>query len=318
MHRSEGSRSGDMKASARVFPRDAEFDDKAFESVFLHNVYPGDKSGKGKTKAVTPADKAEIWALYDRLPSFNSINLLRQLRALWGINTLLNIGPRSAKNTAVRGLLHRPQRGAADAQVWFEAYQGNISDATRTAISFSPYEDTDKSRALSQKAFIRLVIPLKKKSPLEKIEALLMAYSIAAFLDAKSFAGIVDPDLFLFVPATGVRAGLANYVSPNRLLNTHLLTGFNFYAASGAPVFFTHGYSRFGATDMLVRRAQKGAELKTEDYAEVLKLVHAVFLNTLVGKKNAQKLRLQPLGKKDVLPEQVSAITGTKIRELVL
>lgn len=307
-----------MKAAVKVFPRDAEFDEKAFENVFLHNAYPGEKPGKGKPKPVAPADKAEIWALYDQLPAFNSINLLRQLRAVWGIETTLDIGPRSAKNAAVRGLLQRTGRGATGAQVWFEAYQGNISDATRTAISFSPYEDAEKSRALSQKAFIRLVVPLRKKNPLEKVESVLMAYSIAAFIDAKRFAGLVDPDLFLFVPATGVRAGLASYLSPQRLLNTHLVAGFNFFEANGAPVFFTHGYARFVATDLMVRRTEKGAELKLDNYAAVLKMLHGIFLNMLTGKKAAAKLRLQPLKKTKALPEQVAAITGTKIRELVL
>lgn len=217
-----------MVAAHKVFPFDAVFDDKAFENIFLHNIYPGEKPGKGKARPALPAEKAEIWALYDRAPNYNSINLLRQLRALWGIDTTLKLGPRSATNSAIRGFMQKPFGSKGMADVWFEAYQGNISDATRTAIAFSPYEDADKSRALSQKAFIRLVVPLKKKTALEKIEALLMAYSVAAFLDPKNFAGIVDPDLFLFVPATGVRAGLANYLSANRLLNTHLVTGFNF------------------------------------------------------------------------------------------
>ncbi|AFM13149.1 hypothetical protein [Turneriella parva] len=307
-----------MLAAQKVFPQDAVFEDKAFENIFLHGIYPGEKPGKGKAKPAAPAEKAEIWALYDKAPAYNSINLLRHLRTLWGIDTTLKLGPRSATNSSIRGFVQKPFGSKAIADVWFEAYQGNISDATRTAIAFSPYEDGEKSRALSQKAFIRFVVPLKKKSALEKIEALLMAYSVAAFLDPKHFAGIVDPDLFLFVPPTGVRAGLANYLSANRLLNTHLVTGFNFYEIEGVPVYFTHGFSRFGFADLLLSRAEKGRELTTGNYAEVLKLLHGIFLNSLTGKKNAHIFRLRALGKKAALPEQVAAITGKNIRELVL
>lgn len=307
-----------MLAAHKVFPQDAVFDDKVFENIFLHNLYPEERPGKVKAKAASPADKAEIWALYDKLPSYNSINLLRHLRTLWGIETTLKLGPRSATNNTLRGFLQRPSGSARSASIWFEGYQGNISDATRTAIAFSPYDDAEKSRALSQKAFIRFVVPLKNKTALEKIEALLTAYSIAAFLDQKHFAGLVDPDLFLFVPATAVRAGLANYLSANRLLNTHLVTGFNFYEAGGAPVFFTHGFSRFGSSDMVLRHAEKGKGLTTDNYAEVLKLMHGIFLGSLTGKKPATRHKLQTISKKDALPEQVAAITGKNVRELAL
>ncbi len=299
-------------------PLDAQFDDRAFESVFLHNAYPGEKPLKSpKGAATTATDKAELWALYDRMPRYNGINLLRQLRTLWGIHANLQIGARSATNSAVRGRLTRSTGDHGHADIWFEAYQGNISDATRTAITFAPYDDAEKSRALSQKAFIRLVVPLKRKSALEKIETLLMAYSLAAFIDAGEFAGLVDPDLFLFVPGKSVRAGLASYHSSNRLLNTHLVTGFNYFESDQAPQFFTHGCSRFGVSELLLRRAKGGKPLQTEDYAEVLKLLHANFLAAVTGKKPAQKMRLQAL-KKNGLPEQIAAITGRNIRELVL
>lgn len=297
---------------------DAQFDDGAFESIFLNNQYPGEKPAKvNKTKAPVLADKAEIWALYDRMPGYNGINLLRQLRTLWGIHTTLKIGPRSSGNPAVRGKVTRTDGNRAQADIWFEAYQGNISDATRTAIAFAPYDDAEKSRALSQKAFVRLVVPLKKKSALEKIDALLLAYSVAAFIDSTHFAGLVDPDLFLFVPKKSVRAGLASYHSSNRLLNTHLVTGFNFFESEQAPQFFTHGCSRFGVSEMLLRRAQGNKPLQTEDYAEVLKLMHASFLALITGKKPAPKLKLKAL-KPKVLPDQVAAFTGITIRELIL
>jgi hypothetical protein len=101
-----------------------------------------------------------------------------------------------------------------------------------------------------------------------------------------------------------VRAGLANYLSANRLLNTHLVTGFNFYEIDGTPVFFTHGFSRFGIADLLLRRAEKGRELTTGNYAEVLKLLHGIFLNSLTGKSPRSNINCAPSEKKTHCPNR--------------
>ncbi len=291
---------------AKDFPLDAGFDENLFENIFLHNRYPGEKVAKstaGKT-ASGVADKAEIWALYDGKVSYNGIDMLRQLRALWGIHLTLKIGPRSASNRAPRGICSLRNTKSGGETVFFEGYSGNISDATRDLITFAPYGNKEKSRALSQKFFMRLVVPLKGLSPLQRIDAILMAYSVAAFLDKKNFAGVADPDMFIFVPPVGIRAGLSHYHRAERLLNTHLVSGFNFYDKEGEARFFTHGLGRFGMPDLLI--AREG--LTTADYTAALRFAHGVFLQQLMGA--AKKQKLPAFKNRDSLPEQVRAMVS--------
>lgn len=301
------------------FPLDAEFNEPLFENIFLHNAYPGDKPAKGSKKSQPAgiADKAEIWALFDAKPHYNGLNMVRRLRQLWGIHLTLRIGARSKTNSSPRGVcaLGEPQKKSRS--VYFEGYQGNISDAMRGIVTIAPYGHAEKSRALSQKFFIRLIVPLKGQTPIEKIESLLMAYSIVLLMDPRRFAGMVDPDMFLFVPPTSVRAGLASYHGGDSLLNTHLVSGFNFYDSEGKTRYFTHGLNRFGMADLLLSEAHKDQPLTPEDYTAALKKAHALFLQYLTtgGKK-------QPAGKalpkSEKIPEQVAAMTGKKILTLTV
>jgi hypothetical protein len=293
-------------------PLDAGFNDSEFEAVFLHNGIPGVKAAKGKPatkKPASPDDRAEIWALFDKPVKYNGLNILRQMRNLWGIHTTLSIGARSTANPAVRGIC----RLAPKRSLYFEGYAGNISDATRHIITISPYSHAEKSRALSQKMFVRIVVPIKNLPPLEKVDTLLFAYAIAVFLDPDNFAGIVDPDMFLFVPPEAVRAGLAHYHRSDRLLNTHLLTGFNFYEHEGEARFFTHGQSRFGVPEFLTTRYAGGPGLTTADYAVALRQTHATFLRSLVSGRSATKGMKRVNVRK--LPEQVAAMVGPNIVE---
>lgn len=295
-----------MFLKTKDIPLDAGFDDREFENIFLHNRYPGDKNGK----SVTPAEKAELWALYDAPVRYNGINMLRELRSLWGIHLTLKIGPRSGANKAPRGVVRLKAGKGQPLTVYFEGYSGNISDATRDIVAFAPYGNAEKSRALSQKFFIRLVVPLKGLSPLMKIESLLMAYSLAASIDKKHFAGIVDPDIFLFVPPTAARAGLAHYHREDRLLNTHLVSGFNFYDKEGTARFFTHGLNRFGLSDILIGEAEKNP-LTTDHYATALRHAHGIFLKHLMGA--AGKEKLIPFKTRNALPQQVGAMLGKNV-----
>jgi len=301
------------------FPLDAEFNEPLFENIFLHNAYPGDKPAKGGKQArpVNIADKAEVWALFDSQPHYNGLNLVRRLRQLWGIHLTLKIGARSKTNSSPRGMTALGAEQKKARSVYFEGYQGNISDATRGIVTIAPYGHAEKSRALSQKFFIRLIVPLKGQGPIEKIESLLMAYSIVLLMDPRRFAGIVDPDMFLFVPPASVRAGLASYHGGDSLLNTHLVSGFNFYDSEGKTRYFTHGLNRFGMADLMLSEAHKGQPLAAEDYTTALKKAHALFLHYLTtgGKK-------QPAGKalpkSEKIPEQVAAMTGRKIMMLTV
>ena len=296
------------------FPLDAEFNEPLFENIFLHNVYPGENSlRRGKKNA--PAnftDKAEIWALFDSQPHYNGLNLVRRLRQLWGIHLTLRIGARSKTNSAPRGVCAIAGPTKKSHSVYFEGYKGNISDATRGIVTIAPYASAEKSRALSQKFFIRLIVPLKGQGALEKIESLLMAYSIVLLMDPQRFAGIVDPDMFLFVPPVSVRAGLASYHGGDSLLNTHLVSGFNFYDSAGKTRYFTHGLNRFGMADLLLSEANKNQPLTAEDYTAALKKAHALFLQYLTtgGKKQPPG---KALPKAEKIPEQVAAMTGRKI-----
>lgn len=296
------------------FPLDAEFNEPLFENIFLHNAYPGDKPAKGgkKSPPANIADKAEIWALFDKQPHYNGLNLVRRLRQLWGIHLTLRIGARSKTNSSTRGVcaISGPQKKSRS--VYFEGYKGNISDATRGIVTIAPYGHAEKSRALSQKFFIRLILPLKGQNPIEKIESLLLAYSIVLLMAPKHFAGIVDPDMFLFVPPTSVRAGLASYHGGDQLLNTHLVSGFNFYDSEGKSRYFTHGLNRFGMADLLLSEANKSQPLTAEHYTAALKKAHAQFLQCITA--NGKK---QPAGKalpkSEKIPEQVAAMLGRKI-----
>lgn len=296
-----------MLWARKKIPLDASFDDAEFEQIFLHDRYPG-----SKTQKKSFADKAELWALFDAEPFYQGLNLLRRLRFLRGIHTELRIGPRSAINPAVRGFCRDTNHGGHKTEIWFEGYSGNIADATRTAITIAPYDYGEKSRALSQKFFVRLIIPLAAKTPLEKIDALLLAYTIAALLDQDRFAGIVDADLFLFVPPTSLLAGVANYHRGDRLLNTHLVYGFNYFENNRQVNFFTHGLNRFAMPDILIASSPT-VELAKENYREILRDVHARFLAHLTQKKSVVLRGMQPLPKSKKLPEQVAAMMGKKI-----
>lgn len=304
---------GDMFFREADQPLDATFTDAEFEKIFLHNQYPG-KGGVAKTGGT--GDKAEIWALYDAQTHYNGINMLRRLRQLWGIHLNLQIGPRSAANTSPRGILTADRRLKDSRRIFFEGYKGNISDATRSIVTISPYDHGEKSRALSQLFFVRLIVPLKGLTALGKIEALLMAYSVALFLDAKRFAGIVDPDIFLFVPPESVRAGLAHFHRNDRLLNTHLVSGFNFFDSEGRVRFFTHGLSRFGMSELLLSEDKSKPALTSADYTDALKIAHSEFLKYLTAGKTYKSPK--QASKVEKLPEQVSAMMGKKIAALKL
>jgi hypothetical protein len=299
-----------MFFSRRSQPLDAVFDEAEYRAIFLHNRYP-----KGMPQCNSFVDKAELWALFDAEPYYHGLNLLRSLRFLRGIHTHLRIGPRSAVNAALRGYCSDTNHGGKKSEIWFEAYNGNISDATRTAITMAPYSHADKSRALSQKSFVRFIVPLAKKRPMEKIDALMLAYAIATLLDQARFAGIIDADLFLFVPPAAARAGVANYHSGDRLLNTHLVAGFNYFEQDGAVRFFTHGLNRFGMPDVLVS-AGKSRLLSTQHYQDVLREIHARFLAYLTKGPRAALEHTRPLRSSKLLPAQVAAMMGKKIVEL--
>lgn len=302
------------------FPLDAAFSEPAFENIFLHNAYPGEKRGaaRGSRAQASLSDKAEIWALFDAQPHYNGLNLIRRLRQLWGIHLTIQIGARSASNSSPRGLC-RISRGKKQPQlVYFEGYKGNISDATRSIVTIAPYDHGEKSRGLSQKFFIRLIVPLKGLNPLEKIESILLAYSIAGLMDPKRFAGVVDPDVFLFVPPESVRAGLAHFHRSDRLLNTHLVSGFNFYENEGRARFFTHGLNRFDMPDLILMETDRNKPLTTEHYAIALKKAHAQFLSFLTGAGNNTRLLGKHLPKSEKIPEQVAAMIGRKIGALTV
>lgn len=300
-------RSGAMLWAQKKIPLDAHFDDKEFEQIFLHNHYPTHKARK-----VDFTGKAELWALFAADPVYHGLNLLRSLRSLRGIHTDLRIGPRSKANAAVRGICRDTNQGFPKTEIWFEGYAGNIADATRTAITIAPYDHSDKSRALSQKFFVRLIIPMADKKPLEKIDALLLAYTLALLLDNERFVGIVDTDLFLFVPPAAVRAGVSNYYRHDRLLNTHLIYGFNHFEQDDGVCFFTHGLNRFAMPDIVVLGSHSN-KLTRESYRHILRAVHARFLAHLTRGKLAALQGSQPLAKNHRLPEQVAAMMGKKI-----
>jgi len=283
---------------------DAQFDESEFENIFLRNGYPGAPSKQGTT---TYDDKAEIWALYDKEIHFNGNNLLRQLRILWGIASLLKIGARSIKNPQPRGVFQIGKDKNAQ-KIYFEGYAGNIADATRELIAIAPYGKADKARALAQKSFVRLIVPMRGRTPLQKIDALLTAYSIAAFLDSKRFAGIVDPDMYLFVPPKNIVAGLGNYHRADRMLNTHLVTGFNFFQREGRAIFFTHGLNRFALPDLVLGESARHEPLTTEHYTSALKTAHTFFLAALTQKGKTKKT--QAIKDRKDLPEQVNAMLG--------
>jgi len=293
-------------------PLDAEFDDAQYEAIFLHNRYPGSKNRTGNF-----VEKAELWALYDTEPEYHGLNLLRNLRFLRGIHTTLRIGARSAANSALRGYVCDTNNQGKKTEIWFEGYNGNISDATRTTITMAPYGHADKSRALSQKSFVRFIVPMANKKPLEKIDALLLAYAIATLIDKNRFAGIIDADLFLFVPPAAVRAGVLNYHRGDRLLNTHLVAGFNHFTQDGAVRFFTHGLNRFGMPDILVSSG-KNVTLSTEHYQEVLRETHTRFLAYLTKGARVALEHARVLRSTRELPQQVTAMMGKKIVELTL
>lgn len=301
-----------MFFSRKRQPLDAAFHEGEFAELFLYNRYPGSKKQTGSF-----TEKAELWALYDAEPDYRGLDLLRSLRFLRGIHTDLRIGPRSAANSALRGYCCDTNDHGKRSEIWFEAYNGNISDATRAAITMAPYGHADKSRALSQKSFVRFILALRGKKPLEKIDALLLAYAIATLLDKKRFAGIVDADLFLFVPPAACRVGIFHYHSADRLLNTHLVAGFNHFQHDGAGRFFTHGLNRFGMPDILVSPG-RGATLSADDYQRVLRETHARFLAYLTkgGRAALQGTRVWRGG--GFLPEQVAAMMGRKIAELTM
>lgn len=292
-------------------PLDASFNEAEFENIFLHNRYPLDKSKQGSAAGFT--EKAEIWALYDAEPQYNGLNLLRRLRALRGIHSDLKIGARSATNPAVRGFCFDGNTPKEAHSVWFEGYKGNISDATRATITMAPYSHEEKSRALSQKSFIRLIVPLRKKTPLAKIDALMTTYAIAALIDPQRFAGLVDADLFLFVPPDAVRAGVANYHRGDRMFNTHLLYGFNYFEQNGPVSYFSHGLNRFGMPDFLVTGSGSAVQLTTEHYKEVLKELHGRFLAYLTRSAKQALVHTRPLKAAKTLPEQVAAMMGKKV-----
>lgn len=282
-------------------PAASGFNDREFENIFLHDKLAG--------------EKAELWALYDGPVKYNPLNMLRTLRALWGIQVDLSIGPRSAANKAPRGFIRFPVGKKEKNKIFFEGYAGNISDALRSIVTMAPYDHAEKSRALSQKVFIRLIVPLKSLAPLEKVGALLLAYTLAWVVDERRFAGIVDPDTYLFVPPANIIAGVVNYRRPEQLLNTHLLSGFNFYQENEAYHFFTHGLNRFGIPEAMIHRGPKNKTLTRENYTAALKTAHAYFLDKLTGKKMKSPASLP---KKLKLPEQVMVMTGKKLADLPL
>lgn len=291
-------------------PAAAGFDEREFENIFLHGKFPGEKLSSVRANS----QRAELWALYDGPVKYNPLNMLRVLRTLWGIHVDLSVGPRSAANTAPRGYVRHPV-GKRIVKTYFEGYAGNISDALRSIVSMAPYDHAVASRALSQKFFIRLIVPLKALAPLQKVEALLVAYTLAWVMDERHFAGVVDPDTFLFVPPANVIAGVTNFRRPEQMLNTHLLSGFNFYQENEAYRFFTHGLHRFGMPEALIYRGPKGKSLSRENYAAALKTAHGYFLDKLTGRKMKKPA---PLAKKFKLPEQVAAMTGKKVADLPL
>ncbi|HRP68276.1 MAG TPA: hypothetical protein PLY93_01960 [Turneriella sp.] len=239
--------------------------------------------------------------------------MIRELRTLWGIHLHLKIGARSEKNPSPRGYVTLPLE-KKNIIIYFEGYSGNISDATREPISFAPYTDKDKSRALSQKFFIRFVASLNDMVALEKIQTLVLLMSIGYILDKNQFSGIVDPDVFLFVPPTAVRAGLQQFHRKEQLLNTHFVSGFNFYQQNGAAIFFTHGLNRFGAPDLLIDGGDK--TLTTNDYATALKEAHTLFLSHIGNIKRQRKL--SPLKRSEAIPEQVRAMIGKEVRRVCI
>lgn len=297
-----------------IFP-EASFNELQFENIFLRDAYPDAtslKHGKSKSKVKSSTeDKAELWALYDAPVKYDFLSMLRALRGRWGIHLDLEIGARSVSNPAARGSVAISHGKRPPKTIFFEEYAGNISDATRSVITMAPYDQNTASRALSQKIFVRFVVPLKALNPLDKIAQLLLAYDVAQVLDAKRFAGIVDPDMYLFVPPNSVVAGIRNFLSPNQMLNTHLITGFNFYQNSGAAFFFTHGHTRFAMPDLLIASSPKNP-LTTGDYAGALKTAHSTLLSLLTKKP---KLKLTAT-KQLKLPEQVRAMLAPKILEI--
>ncbi|MCX7632278.1 MAG: hypothetical protein N2Z22_02965 [Turneriella sp.] len=279
-------------------PLDPGFDESIYRAIFLEGKFPGKKD------TTTKKEKAELWALFDQPPRYNGLDLLRALRALHGIHCTLRIGPRSAQNPSLRGYFCH-QHGKAVSEIWFESYSGNISDATRPAIAVSPFSEKEKSRALSQKVFVRFLLPLGGTAS-AKLSTLLCAYSIAHFLDGKAFCGLVDPDNFLFVPPSLLAAGIQHYYGASQLV-THLVYGFNFYRSGSDTVFFTHGLNRFGLPDAVIPTA---GELETASYHSILAAVHTQVLHHLRGQKSllVQSKKIPPRE----LPEQVTAMLGKR------
>jgi len=274
-------------------PTAVGFDEKLFQNIFLHDKFSG--------------EKAELWALYDAPIQFHALNLLRNLRALWGIDLHVKIGPRSESNQSPRAIITTRN----DGNFYLEGYAGNISDAIRGIVAMAPHPHSDKSRVLSQKHFVRIVVGLQKLGATQKIDRLLLAYSVASYLDPARFAGIIDMDQFLMLPTSTVKAGIANYHRPEQLLNTHLIYGFNFFELNGNVTFFTHGLGRFKMNDLVIQ----GEKLSTENYREALKLAHVYFLNGLANKGKQPK----PVAtKKMKLPEQVEAMVTKQLTRVNL
>lgn len=283
---------------------DGVFDEKEYENIFLHNRYPGEKK---KSSSATKDDKAELWILFKEEPRYDGLDILRKLRELRGIHTNLKIGPRSAKNQSLRGFVC----DNAGLQIWFEGYRGNIGEATQTIIAMAPYTQNEKNSALSQKVFLRMVVPLRGRTPLQKIDALMAAYATALFVDGTSFLGLIDADQFLFIPPAHLRSGVGQYFGSQQMLNTHLLYGFNFFQRESQTTYFSHGLSRFGLPDFV--RVKESDSMAGEDYTEALRGIHTLFLTYLTKGRRTAMARLREYRAAKSLPQQVAAMVAKKI-----
>lgn len=283
---------------------DGVFDEKEYENIFLYNRYPGEKK---KTSSATKNDKAELWILFEKEPLYDGLDILRKLRELRGIHTNLKIGPRSAKNQSLRGFVCDNE----GLQIWFEGYRGNIGEATQTIIAMAPYTQEEKNSALSQKVFLRMLVPLKGRTPLQKIDALMAAYATALLIDGTSLLGLIDTDQYLFIPPSHLRAGVGQYFGGQQMLNTHLLYGFNFFQRENQTTYFSHGLSRFGLPDFV--HSKESDSMAGEDYTEALRKIHTLFLSYLTKGAPTAMARLREYRAAKSLPQQVVAMVSRKI-----
>ena len=279
------------------------FDEKKFKGVFLDGKLPSPAQGKQKLKK---GDIVELWGLFPEKLKITPLDALREFRKLWGIQSHFDIGWRNEKHENVRA-----QAKVGGVDYYVETYSGNVNSAIEDIVRLSPYSEVEKKSALDHKKFSRLIFAVTDTNPLERIRAMIIAYSIMNLLTAGTWNGCVHIDHFLFLTPALVTTGIKLYQSNDSQLMARFISGFNFFKNESEEVyFFSHGNNFFSVPDIIFKARQ------ADEYLAALSAVHTFFLQSLSKKKiktftlNNTTLQVQNLPAKFKLPEQVEAMMG--------